>query len=126
MRLDRCEGALRADLQRYYGINLDDALGGACSIVHLAALANNLPQESASNVALNPDAAWTLEATVLADLRNHLAMLMWGMDDKKRRGRKPKRIGPSWMTKETMRKLEARTMTIDALMKELSKPRGGE
>lgn len=72
---------------------------------------------------LGNDAEWTLETTVLADIRNNLVMLMWGMSDPKKRGQKPKRIGPSWMTR-VARTLEARVLTITELMNELSKPRG--
>ena len=68
-------------------------------------------------------AEWTLETTVLADIRNNLVMLMYGMSDPKKRGQKPKRIGPSWMTR-VARTLEARVLSINELMQELSKPRG--
>lgn len=86
-------------------------------------LVEHLPNGSNVHKAeLGVDADWTLEATVLADIRNNLTMLMYGMSDPKKRGQKPKRIGPSWMTRAA-RTLEARVMSVADLMQELNKPR---
>lgn len=115
--------ALRADLQRYYGIDIDHAMAGAHSAGHIAALAAHLPPDSALHVANDPDAIWTYEMVILADIRNSLVGLIYGMSDKKRRGKKPQLIGPSWMTRGAMRSLEARVLPIDELMAELNKPR---
>lgn len=116
---------MRADLQQYYGINLDDALGGACSVVHLSALVENLPQDARIFAKPGEDAAWTLEAILLADVRNHLAMILWVLGGGKNKP-KPQLVGPSWMRKDNTRKLDAQVMTIEELMTELAKPRGGE
>lgn len=127
MRLVAClsgnEDALRADLQRYYGIDLDHAMMGAHTPRHIAALVDNLPPEARIHVTENIDNEWTLEHVILCDLRNILAMLTWGMSDRKKRGSRPQLIGPSWMTRKGTRKLSAKVMTIDDLMRELSKPR---
>mgnify|MGYP006992119066 CR=1 FL=1 len=117
---------LRADLQRYYGIDIDHAMQGEHSAEHLAALVSCLPSDAALCVAVKPDAAWTREAVILAELRNMFASYIYGMSDKRKRGNPPKPIGPSWMTKKAMRSLEARLLTIDELMAELQKPRGCE
>ena len=117
--------ALRADLQRFYGVDIDRAMKGDHTAGHIAALAANLPNDACVHVAENPDSAWTLELILLADVRNHLSALIWGMSDSKKRGSPPKRIGPSWMRGDAKRKLDARTLSIDELMKELSKPRRG-
>lgn len=116
---------MRADLQQYYGINLDDALDGACSIVHLAALVENLPQTARIFAASREDESWTLEAILLADARNHLALILWALGGGKNKP-KPQLIGPSWMRKDNTRKLDAQVMTVEELMTELAKPRGGE
>lgn len=116
---------MRADLQQHYGINLDNALNGACSIVHLAALVENLPQSARIFATSDEDKAWTMESILLADVRNHLAMILWALGGGKNKP-KPALIGPSWMRKDGTRKLEAKIMTIDELMAELNKPRGGE
>ena len=114
---------MRADLQRYYGVDLDKAMAGEHSAAHIAALVKCLPSDAAMLRAENADAAWTLETVLLATLHNDLSMLMWGMSDTRKRGPKPKRIGPSWMTKDSTRKMAARTLEISELMKELQKPR---
>lgn len=123
--LNKHETALRADLQQTYGINLDDALNGTCSVVHLAALVEGLPPDARIRVIENDDAAWTLEKILLADIRNHLAMILWALGGGKNRP-KPALIGASWMRSDGTQKLEAQVMTIDELMAELAKPRGGE
>jgi hypothetical protein len=127
MRLVAClcesEDALRADLQRYYGIDLDHAMNGAHTPRHIAALVNHLPPEARIYAAEEVDNEWTLEHVLLADIRNIFSTFVWGMSDKKKRGARPPLIGPSWMTKKSGRKLAAQVMTVDDLMRELSKPR---
>ena len=115
---------MRADLQQTYGINLDDALNGACTVVHLAALVEGLPPDARIRVIANDDAEWTLDRVLLADIRNHLAMILWALGSSKNRP-KPALIGASWMRDNGKQKLEAQVMTIEELMTELAKPRGG-
>jgi hypothetical protein len=90
----------------------------------VAALAAHLPNgQSALHAAIDPDAAWTRTDILLALVANHFAMLRWAMADRKSRGPQPALVGPSWMTRGKMRKLAARTMPTDELLKVLSKPR---
>lgn len=103
---------------------MDDALGGACSAVQLAALAEGLPPTARIFAASDEDLLWTPERILIADARNHLAMLLWAIGGGKN-AQKPQLIGPSWMRTDGSRKLDARVMTADELMAELSKPRGG-
>ena len=117
------EEELRADLQRVYGIDLDHAMAGEHTAAHVAALAANLPPDSCVYSAEDDDRRWTRADVILADLRNTLVGLTWGMSDRRKRGRRPDPIGPSWMTRAQTRKLAARVMTIDQLMEELRKPR---
>ena len=117
------EDEVRADLQRVYGIDLDHARAGKHTARHIAALVSCLPSDSMIAKADNPDAVWTLETCVLADIDNLLTGLIWGMSDPKRRGRQRNPIGPSWMTKGNERTLDARVLSIDELMAELEKPR---
>jgi len=114
---------LRADLQMYYNVDIDRAMAGEHSAGHVAALTACLPSDSAIMRAENPDAVWTLETVLLATVHNDIAALMWGMGDPKKRGARPRRIGPSWLTEADVRKLDARVLTIDELMEELNKPR---
>ena len=116
---------LRADLQRVYGIDLDHAMAGMHTAGHVASLVTCLPSDSMLAQAVDPDAEWTLEACLLADVSNLLAGLIWGMGDPRRRGRPRKPIGPSWMTKGSDRALDARVLDIEDLMRELGKPRRG-
>ena len=114
---------LRADLQRHYGIDLDHAMAGEHTAAHIGALVACLPSDAAVFKAKNPDAAWTLETVLLAVIHNDISSLIYGMSDPRKRGHKPKPIGPSWLTKGAVRTLEARALPIDELMAELSKPR---
>ena len=111
---------MRADLQRFYGIDWDKAQEH--SPIHIAALVKHLPQDSAICRAYDEDAQWTMDRVLLATIANSLHMLMWGMSDSKKRGPRPEMIGPSWMRFKT-RKLEAQAMPIDELMEKLSAAR---
>lgn len=110
-------------MQRVYGIDLDCVEEGAHTLEHVAACAANLPSDSCVFVAEDPDRRWSLTDTLLAVIANTLRGLVWGMSDRRKRGRCPDPIGPKWMTKGRTRTLEARVMTIDELEEELSKPR---
>lgn len=114
---------LRADLQRYYGIDLDHAMAGGHTAGHIASLVVCLPSDAALFRAIDNDAAWTLQGTLLAAIFNNLTGLIYGMSDPRKRGKKPQRIGPSWMVNQGNQKLETRAMSISELMDELSKPR---
>lgn len=113
---------MRADLQRVYGIDLDKAMAGEHSAGHVAALVAHLPSDASLYRARDKDAAWTLDATLLAAILNSLNALIYGMSDARKRGKPPERVGPSKMKGG---KAPARAMTIDKLMAELSKPRRG-
>lgn len=115
--------ALRADLQQFYGVDIDHAASGAHGAAHVAALAAELPPDARVRVAYDKDAMWTLTDVLLAALLNNLRGLLWGLGNERRRGPEPKPIGPSWMTKGSTRTLDARVLSIDELMEELSKPR---
>lgn len=115
--------ALRADLQRVYGVDIDRAMEGRHSAEHIAALAAYLPSDSCVYKARSEDARWGLDSTLLAALLNSLNALIYGLGDAKRRGNPPQLVGPSYMTKGNGRSLDAMAMTADELMAVLSKPR---
>ena len=117
------EDELRADLQQFYGIDLDAAMSGGHSPIHIAALFVQLPQDSRIARAIDPDNRWTLTDVLLATIANALHGLIWGLGDERRRGRRPEPIGPTWMTKGRMRSLPARVLPVSELMRELAKPR---
>lgn len=93
---------------------------GGHSAAHIAALVAYLPSDCALRRTADEDAAWTLDSILLASILNSLNMLIYGMGDKRKRGRKPQMVGPSYMVKK---KLPARVMSVDDLMRELNKPR---
>ena len=117
------EAELRADLQRVYAIDWDEARAGGHTVRHMAALVACLPPDACLRAAVNPDAMWTLEPQLLAGIYNALSGLIWGMGDRRHRGPRPRPIGPSWVTNGGTRTLESRAMTVDQLMAELCKPR---
>lgn len=118
------EDELRADLQEFYGIDLDHAIDGGHSATQVAACVSCLPQRSRLAVVSNKDNAWGLTETLLAYIANSLNALMYGMADRRKRGKRPELLGPSWMKgADKERSLPARVMTIDNLMEQLRKPR---
>lgn len=119
---EKYPGQLRADLQRFYGIDLDKAEEHTAG--HIATLVEYLPSDSnVIKAELGKDGEWSLNDVLLAEIRNIFALFVYGMGAPGKRGPKPALIGPSWMT-DQKRTLEARAMTISDLMEELSKPRG--
>ena len=115
---------MRADLQQYFGIDLDRAMGGEHSANHIALLVTQLPQQARLVHSLNDDAKWTLPDVLMAVLINNFRMFVYGISDPKKRGAKPELIGPSYIT-EKKSTLPARVLPINELMAELSKPRRG-
>lgn len=115
---------LRADLQQFFGIDLDRAMGGEHSANHIAQLIECLPQESRLSHSVNKDTQWSLTDVLLAVLINNFRMFVYGMSDQKKRGQKPELIGPSWMTTQK-KTLPARVLPINELLAELNKPRRG-
>lgn len=111
---------LRADLQQYYGIDLDSA-PGRHSAYHVAALAVQVPYEARVRKAANPDNAWTLGDVLAAAMLNEFRSYEWALSDKRRRGPRPQPIGPSFMRPKD--RLAALAMPVDALLAELDKPR---
>ena len=67
---------LRADFQRFYGLKLD-GMGVDYSMAHAAALAANLPRESATVRAVSPEAAWSDATYLLAAIEYDLRVLAW-------------------------------------------------
>ena len=118
------ESMLRADLQQFFGIDLDRAMDGEHSANHIAQLIECLPQESRLSHSVNKDTQWSLTDVLLAVLINNFRMFVYRMSDPKKRGQKPELIGPSWMTTQK-KTLPARVLPINELLAELNKPRRG-
>ena len=118
------ESMLRADLQQYFGIDLDRAVDGEHSANHIAQLIECMPQESRLSHSVNKDTQWSLTDVLLAVLINNFRMFVYGMSDPKKRGQKPELIGPSYLT-TNKKTLPARVLPINELLAELNKPRRG-
>lgn len=119
------ESALRADLQQFYGIDLDRAMMGEHSPIQVAACAVGLQPGSRVLAAIEPDTKWTQTDQLLASLLNHLRWLMYSLSGGK--GVEPDFIGTKAMQKKNgkSRKADAMAMPVDELMKQLNKPRKG-
>ena len=117
------EDELRADLQQYYGVDLDGAIAGKHSTLHIAALVTQLPLDSRLCKKANKENAWDLHGVLLALLVNDLRSFIYGMSDKRKRGNAPEPIGPSWLIGSKGKSLPSRVLPINQLMNELNKPR---
>ena len=120
----RTEDALRADLQEYYGVDIDHAMAGAHTARHVGALVSQLPDTSRIAMGDGEDSAWTPDRTLMAGIMNILQYWRYGMADPRKRGSKPDVIGPSWMKPRST--LPARVLSVDELLKELQLPREEE
>lgn len=120
------EPELRADLQQTFGVDIDHAIAGEHSAHHVACLVSQLPSDARVRVATDSDSTWTLTDALLARLCNSFSMFVYGMSDKRKRGAKPKLIGPSYAiaNDKQNRSLPARAMPIGELIEILNKPRG--
>ena len=117
------EDELRADLQEYYGIDLERAMAGEHSASHIMVLTTQLPHTARLHKAYDKDAAWSLTDVLLASLLNQFRVFVWGLTPKNKRGPEPELIGPSYMTKRNKHSLPARVLSVSELLAELNKPR---
>jgi hypothetical protein len=97
----RHPGALRADLQRYYGVCWDGVLAGEMSVAHAAALAANLPLGARCLACEDERAGWTNGEMLLLALVNST---------------REKPIDP-------FRKPDATVMDVDEMAEYLARPR---
>lgn len=105
-----------------YGVCLDEAMEGRYTAPFVASLAMQLPQSCRWRVSYEPDAWWTGDRVLMASVLNALNSLIWGMGDKKKRGRRPRLIGPKWATQKG-RSVPALVMGKEKLLELLSRPR---
>lgn len=115
--IDGVHDELAADMQQYYGIDLERAFAdGSHSPLHLAALAAQLPAESRVGRAHDEDNAYTLDTVYLAACFNALQAIMCALGG----GGRPKPAGPAWMRTGGGCKLAAQVMSIDELERKLA------
>lgn len=113
-------GALRADFQRFYGLNLDD-MGRTYGVLHAADLAVHLPAESA--VKREMSGGWSRSEHLLAELVDGFALYMWAKAGGKA-GRKPKPIPrPGVSDGSNARMKDALLLPVDEVRRRLAMPR---
>ena len=82
-----------------------------------------LPGGARRWVAINPDAVWTADRTIMAAILNDLNVLLWSKtEDGRRKRNRPKPVGPF---KSPGRHIATTGMSIEELEEALSRPRGG-
>lgn len=87
--LDGGRAELQADFQQYYGLDLA-SLMGAFDYRRIRTLAEQLPKGSRTIARLEPRAAWSDEAYLLALVADNLSFLRYEQSGGK--GRKPKPV----------------------------------
>lgn len=116
--LGRYPNELRADLQAFYGIDLDRAMAGEHGASHVAALVSCLPPGSRVSVAVNPDNVWTLERQLLGLIFNALTAVFTPKD------KSPAQVGPDFMRfSDKGSTIAGMALTPEELMAELARPR---
>lgn len=73
---EECPDELRADLQQYYGLNID-GMGKGYSHAHAAALVAQLPAQSRVKTHYNPDSEWGEVEKMLASIDYTLRLIAW-------------------------------------------------
>lgn len=71
-----CPGALRADFQRWYGLDLDD-LGHSLRIRRAADLAAYIPEDGAIWQKLDPRLEWGTTKQLLANISDATSLVAW-------------------------------------------------
>ena len=105
---------LRADFQRFYGLNLD-GLGAEYTYRHAADLAAHLPQESACVRAQNPEFEWTDTQYLLRSIEFSLRVIVWqNTKDGQKGRRKPKPIDTPAEIAKVRNKVEGTDMSLIA------------
>lgn len=68
--------ALRADMQRFYNLDLDE-VGHAIRVMRAADLAANLPDEARVWGRIDPRAGWGTDRQLLANIADSVSFLAW-------------------------------------------------
>lgn len=74
--LDACPDVLRADMQRFYGLDLDE-LGHGLRIRRAADLAANLPEQALVWRRIDPRAEWDVQTLLLAQIADATGFTAW-------------------------------------------------
>lgn len=107
---------LRADFQQTYNLNLD-GMGEEYTFLHAADLAAQLPSNSRTFVAIDPNNLWTLEARLLAIVEFRANLIGYYL--RRGKGDKPKLLFNNKQKKST----DIEPMTVDEVKELLSRSR---
>ena len=122
--LDRSPDALRADFQRFYGLDLDE-VGHSVRVRRAADLAARLPAEARTWQAFDPRAAWTASDWLLAAIADNTGFLAWcKTKDASRRGAKWKGRIPRPGERQAARSADTTAADVDVIRRMLAMPRG--
>jgi len=106
---------LRADIQQYYGLNLD-GMGSAYSYEHAAALVANLPRSSRIASILNEANEWADNEYILRSIDYTLRLISWQIGGGK--GRAPEPLPTPQQVAERRRKITSTDRAfIDSILK---------
>lgn len=116
----RCPDALRADLRRFYGLDLDNPGIGALAVADLAA---NLPRQAVSWARVDPRARWDDLTYLTAMAADRLDFLAWAQSkEASRRGSRWKSRIP-YPGRRTLRRAATSGMPRTTLDRILAMPR---
>lgn len=120
--LAKAPDKLRADMQRFYGLDLDQ-LGVTIRVRRMADLAANLPDDAKVWGGLDPRATWDSLHHLLADIADNAAFLAWTKtkEGNRKGARWNDRIQRPGMTK---RKPQGPALSPEGMLATLSRPRG--
>ena len=117
--LNEHEGALRADFQHYFGLDID-RMGVDYSALHAADLAANLPEGSRVLASIDPQSVWTSDRSLMAAMVNDLNWLVWAKTkDGQHNRNRPRIVGVSEQPGE--RKIVGMAMEPDELLETIGK-----
>lgn len=113
-------GALRADFQRFYGLNLD-GLGRDYGVLHAADLAVHLPLDSVTKLEMG--GGWTRSELLLATLVDEFRFYVWAKAGGKAK-HKPKPIPRPGVVDESRKRMkDALLLPVDEVARRLAMPR---
>lgn len=106
---------LRADMQRFYGLDIDE-IGYSIRIMRAADLAANLPHEALIWSVFDERNAWTTNTYLLALIADNTSFLAWSKTkDATRKGAKFKSQIPRPGSKRSKQNSDVKAVDVDTL-----------
>lgn len=122
--LVKAPDSLRADFQRFYGLDIDD-VGHGIRCRRAADLAAHLPPEACAWRMFDPRMEWTVTQWLLAAIADNTGFIGWTKTkDAARRNARWKGRLPRPGAHERGRRADVNVMDVDSLRRMLAMPRG--